>query len=101
MSLIPTLIALAATAGFYCLVKILNRAGRLEIGLPVGFVLLVIGKYVLPPLADEPEYFFWVACFSIPLGVFGALFGTLGLGALVVKFLQNWSAKLNKKRSLP
>ncbi|MBI2053481.1 MAG: hypothetical protein HYT41_01925 [Candidatus Sungbacteria bacterium] len=95
--LVPTIVALVATVGFYLLIKFLWQKDQLEVGLPIGLALLAVSRYALLPLADRPEYFVWVTIVVMPCVVFGALLGTLGIGALAVKFLRNWSAKLNKK----
>lgn len=97
MDLIPVIIAVTATLGFYFLVHALVHAGRLHIGLPIGLLMVIIGKYILLPWADDLKYFFWITTTSIPLVVFGALFGILGLGALVVKLLKSLSARFNKQ----
>lgn len=80
-------IAAGVVVVFLSILLILVHTERLILGLPIGLPFLLIGVYVLPPLADTPEDFFWVASLAIPIGGFGGLLCMLGLWDMIARFL--------------
>ena len=72
-------------------------SNHLELGLPIGAVLVVIAWYVLPPLANVEKYFFIAAGLAMPMMVFGFLIGLVGLVALVVQGFLHWKHRLERE----
>ena len=72
------LLGVPAVLIFFVFIYLIWR-GRDGLNFLIGLISLMVGKYILPPLADEEEYFYLVGSIAIPLVVFGGLLGILSI----------------------